>query len=116
MAEATPGGASMGVIESIVERVRAILTAVQDFAIFTAATLRACVTRPFYGREIIHQLHFALIGSLLIVVISSAVAGQALALQLARELAASGAKSQLGHFMVISVVRALGPSPMMMSR
>jgi hypothetical protein len=35
--------------------------------------------------------------------------GQALALQLARELAVTGAKSQLGHFMGISVVRALGP-------
>ena len=109
MAEATPGGASMGMMENIVEKVRAILISVQDFAIFTAATIRACFSPPFHGREIIHQLHFALIGSLLIVVISSAVAGQALALQLARELAASGAKSQLGHFMVISVVRALGP-------
>lgn len=99
----------MGVIESIVERVRAILIAVQDFSIFTASTLRACVSPPFYGREMTHQLFFAGIGSLLIVVLSSAVAGQALAIQLARELAASGAKSQLGHFMVISVVRALGP-------
>lgn len=109
MAEATPGGASMGVIQTIIERVRGILTTVQDFSIFTAATIRACFGRPFYGRELIHQLHFAGIGSLLIVVLSSAVAGQALALQLARELATTGAKSQLGHFMVISVVRALGP-------
>jgi phospholipid/cholesterol/gamma-HCH transport system permease protein len=99
----------MGVIESIVERVRAILTTVQDFAIFTAETLRACVTPPFYVREMKHQLYFAGIGSLLIVALSSAVAGQALALQLARELATTGAKGQLGHFMVISVVRALGP-------
>jgi phospholipid/cholesterol/gamma-HCH transport system permease protein len=57
----------------------------------------------------VHQLYFAGIGSLLIVVVSSVVAGQALALQLTRELAASGAKGQIGHFMVISVVRALGP-------
>src|SRR6266850_2560468 len=42
-------------------------------------------------------------------VVTSIVAGQALALQLVRELATSGAKSQLGHFQVISVVRALGP-------
>ena len=109
MAEATPGGASMGMIQTIIERVRGILITVQDFSIFTAATIRACFGRPFYGRELIHQLHFAGIGSLLIVVLSSAVAGQALALQLARELATPGAKSQLGHFMVISVVRALGP-------
>ena len=99
----------MGVIKTIVERLRGVLIAVQDFAIFTASVVRACFSRPFYGRETIHQLHFAGIGSLLIVALSSAVAGQALALQLSRELAVSGAKGQLGHFMVISVVRALGP-------
>ncbi len=82
---------------------------VQEFTLFTVAVIRATTTRPFYGREMIHQLYFAGIGSLLIVVVSSLVAGQALALQLARELATSGAKGQLGHFMVISVVRALGP-------
>ncbi|HKW50622.1 MAG TPA: ABC transporter permease, partial [Candidatus Eisenbacteria bacterium] len=71
--------------------------------------VRATFVPPFYGREMIQQLYFAGIGSLLIVIVSSVVAGQALALQLARELATSGAKSQLGHFMVISVVRALGP-------
>jgi phospholipid/cholesterol/gamma-HCH transport system permease protein len=109
MAEATPGGASMGVIQTIIERVRGTLIALQDFTLFTAAAFRACFSRPFYGRELIHQLHFAGIGSLMIVVLSSAVAGQALALQLARELATTGAKSQLGHFMVIAVVRALGP-------
>jgi phospholipid/cholesterol/gamma-HCH transport system permease protein len=99
----------MGVIQTIVEGMRGVLIAVQDFSIFTASVLRASFTRPYYGKEIVHQLHFAGIGSLLIVVVSSAVAGQALALQLARELAVSGAKGQLGHFMVISVVRALGP-------
>ena len=40
---------------------------------------------------------------------SALVAGQALAIQLARELAKTGTKSELGHFMVISSVRALGP-------
>lgn len=82
---------------------------VQDFSLFSAAAIRAAVTLPYYGRELMSQLHFAAIGSLLIVVISSAIAGQALAIQLARELANTGAKSELGHFMVISVVRALGP-------
>ena len=82
---------------------------VQEFTLFGVDVVRASFTPPFYGRETLHQLYFAGIGSLLIVVVSSAVAGQALALQLARELSTSGAKSQLGHFMVVSVVRALGP-------
>jgi phospholipid/cholesterol/gamma-HCH transport system permease protein len=97
------------VIAAILERLRRIVEDVQDLTLFTGESLRALVTRPFYLRETIHQLHFAAIGSLLIVLISSIVAGQALAIQLARELANTGAKTQLGHFMVISVVRALGP-------
>jgi phospholipid/cholesterol/gamma-HCH transport system permease protein len=92
-----------------IERLRRILETVQDFSLFTFAALRAVFGRPFYAREMLQQLYFAGIGSLFIVSITSLVAGQALALQLVRELANSGAKGQLGHFMVISVVRALGP-------
>lgn len=99
----------MDLISAIVERLRRAVEIVQDLTLFTAAAIRASVTPPYYGREMMSQLHFAAIGSLLIVVVSSAVAGQALAIQLVRELANTGAKSQLGHFMVISVVRALGP-------
>ncbi|MGE5174902.1 MAG: MlaE family ABC transporter permease [Hyphomicrobiales bacterium] len=99
----------MPLIRLVLERIRRFVETVQDFTLFTWAALLATFTPPFYGREIMAQLHFATIGSLLIVVISSAVAGQALAIQLVRELANTGAKSQLGHFMVISVVRALGP-------
>jgi len=99
----------MGLLSAFVERLRRMIQSVQEFTLFTVDVLRATFSPPFYGREMVHQLYFAGIGSLLIVVVSSVVAGQALALQLTRELAASGAKSQLGHFMVISVVRALGP-------
>jgi phospholipid/cholesterol/gamma-HCH transport system permease protein len=93
----------------LVERLRRVLLSVQEFTLFTFDAVRASLAPPFYGREMFHQLYFSGIGSLLIVVVSSVVAGQALALQLARELSTSGAKGQLGHFMVISVVRALGP-------
>lgn len=99
----------MGVIAAIVEWVRHALEVVQDFVLFAWAAIRATFTPPYYGREFMSQLHFAMVGSLVIVVLSAAVAGQALAIQLARELANTGAKSQLGHFMVVSVVRALGP-------
>lgn len=99
----------MEIFAAAVERLRRILENIQDFALFAAASIRAVFGRPFYMRETMQQLYFAGVGSLLIVSITSLVAGQALALQLVRELAVSGAKGQLGHFMVISVVRALGP-------
>jgi phospholipid/cholesterol/gamma-HCH transport system permease protein len=96
-------------IRTVIERLRRTLVTTQEFTLFTVALIRTAFIPPFYGREMMHQLYFAGIGSLLIVVVSGTVAGQALGLQLARELSQSGAKSQLGHFMVISVVRALGP-------
>ena len=99
----------MPLIAAVVERIRRLVETVQDFSLFSWAAIRASVSPPYYGRELMNQLHFAAIGSLLIVVVSSAVAGQALAIQLVRELANTGAKTELGHFMVISVVRALGP-------
>jgi phospholipid/cholesterol/gamma-HCH transport system permease protein len=99
----------MELLSAFVERLRRMIQSIQEFTLFGVDVLRATFTRPFYGREMMNQLYFAGIGSLLIVIVSSVVAGQALALQLTRELAASGAKGQLGHFMVISVVRALGP-------
>jgi len=99
----------MDLITAFRERLRRMLISVQEFTLFTAAVLRHSFTPPFHPSETVHQLYFAGIGSLLIVIVSSAVAGQALALQLARELSNSGAKGELGHFMVISVVRALGP-------
>jgi len=99
----------MELIIAIRERLRRFLITIQEFSLFTVAVLRATFTPPFHATETVHQLYFAGIGSLTIVVLTAAVAGQALALQLARELSNSGAKSELGHFMVISVVRALGP-------
>ncbi len=96
-------------IRFLVEGFRRVVESVQDATLFTVDALRASLSPPFYAHETLEQIHFAGIGSLFIVMISSLVAGQALAIQLVRELANTGAKSELGHFMVISVVRALGP-------
>jgi phospholipid/cholesterol/gamma-HCH transport system permease protein len=96
-------------LQLVVDRFRRVLESVQDATLFTARAVRAAFRPPFYLSETMEQIHFTGIGSLFIVVISSAVAGQALAIQLARELSNTGTKTELGHFMVISVVRALGP-------
>jgi phospholipid/cholesterol/gamma-HCH transport system permease protein len=96
-------------LAAVGNRIRRILEGVQDVTLFCVSVLRSAFFPPYYKHEIIEQVHFSLIGSLFIVMFSALVAGQALAIQLARELAKTGAKSELGHFMVISSVRALGP-------
>jgi len=73
-------------IAALRERFRQLLITIQDFTLFTWAAIRASATPPFHATETMHQLYFAGIGSLVIVVLTSVVAGQALALQLAREL------------------------------
>lgn len=97
------------VLAAVGNRFRRILETVQDITLFCVSVIRSAFFPPYYKHEILEQVHFALIGSLFIVMFSALVAGQALAIQLARELAKTGAKSELGHFMVISSVRALGP-------
>lgn len=91
------------------ERIRRVVESAQESTLFFVAVMRGAFRPPYYPREVLEQIHFAGIGSLGIVSVSALLAGQALALQLVRELSESGAKSQLGHLMVVSVVRALGP-------
>lgn len=90
-------------------QLRRLVETVQDVVLFCVTVLKSAFRPPFYRHEILEQVHFALVGSLGIVMFSSLVAGQALAIQLGRELTRTGTKSELGHMMVISVVRALGP-------
>ncbi len=91
------------------ERVKRALFGIQDMAFFTGRTLAAAVTRPFYGRDLYEQMHFAGWGSLHLVLLSSFFAGQALALQLSKELTDMGSKDYIGRLMATSVVRSLGP-------
>lgn len=88
---------------------RRLVETVQDVTLFCVTVLRSAFRPPYYWHEVLEQIHFAMIGSLGIVMFSALVAGQALAIQLGRELSRTGTKSELGHMMVISVVRALGP-------
>ena len=99
----------MEALAAVGNRVRRVLEIVQDVTLFCVSVLRSAFFPPYYQHEIVEQIHFSLVGSLFIVMFTALVAGQALAIQLARELAKQGAKSELGHFMVISSVRALGP-------
>jgi len=99
----------MEAIAAVGERVRRTVEAAQESTLFFVSVVRSLFRRPYYAQEVLEQIHFAGVGSLAIVSVSGLLAGQALALQLVRELSETGAKSQLGHLMVVSVVRALGP-------
>ena len=71
-------------LQAVVERFRGWVTGVQNATFFTAHAVRSAFRPPFYAHETLEQIHFTGVGSLFIVAISSLVAGQALAIQLAR--------------------------------
>ena len=96
-------------INAVLYRAKRYFQGVQDLAVFSAAMVAACFRRPHYFRDIFEQTYFAGVGSLPVVLVSSFFAGQALALQFARQLRETGSESVLGTMMAIAVVRALGP-------
>jgi phospholipid/cholesterol/gamma-HCH transport system permease protein len=97
------------VIQAVFYRFKSLFKGVQDLAAFSVALVVASFRRPFYWRDIYEQTYFAGVGSLPVVLVSSFFAGQALALQFARQLRETGSESVLGTMMAIAVVRALGP-------
>lgn len=85
------------------------LRGLQDLTLFSARMVAAVFRPPVYWRDVYEQTYFAGVGSLPVVLISAFFAGQALALQFARQLAENGSTTLLGTLMTIAVVRALGP-------
>jgi len=97
------------VIDAILYSTKRFFRNVQDLAVFSVKMVAAVFRRPHYWRDIYEQTYFAGVGSLPVVLVSSFFAGQALALQFARQLRETGSESVLGTMMAIAVVRALGP-------
>jgi phospholipid/cholesterol/gamma-HCH transport system permease protein len=107
---ATPRpGAAARVLSAIWNRFAGILKGIQDLVWFSVRAVVACFRPPFYLRDLYEQTYFAGVGSLPVVLISTFFAGQALALQFARNLRETGSETLLGTLMNIAVVRALGP-------
>ena len=96
-------------IQAFIHGIKSLLKGVQDLAAFSVAMVVAVFRPPYYWRDIYEQTYFAGVGSLPVVLVSSFFAGQALALQFARQLRETGSESVLGTMMAIAVVRALGP-------
>lgn len=65
--------------------------------------------RPFYGKDVIEQMDYAGVGSLLIVCLVSLFVGMALSLQLSAELSVMGLKMYTGKVVGISIIREIGP-------
>lgn len=96
-------------LKNLLYSTQSFLRNVQDLAVFSAQMVAAVFRPPIYWRDVYEQTYFAGVGSLPVVLISSFFAGQAMALQFARQLAENGTVTLLGTLMTIAVVRSLGP-------
>jgi phospholipid/cholesterol/gamma-HCH transport system permease protein len=96
-------------LNKFIDQVLGFLKGLQGLTIFSVRSLLACFRPPFFWRDIYEQAYFAGVGSIPVVVVSSFFAGQALALQFARQLAETGSETLLGTLLTIAVARALGP-------
>ncbi len=70
---------------------------------------RACVTRPFYYKDIVEQFDIIGIGSLTVVLLTGMFTGMVLALQSGFTLDQFGARSMVGRLVSASMVKELGP-------
>ncbi|MGH9365019.1 MAG: MlaE family ABC transporter permease, partial [Thermoanaerobaculia bacterium] len=75
----------------------------------TGQAIAGCVSRPFYGAEVMKQLDEIGVKSVSITGITSFTTGMVLALQTAYSLAAFGGKMFVGRVVAVSLVRELGP-------
>ncbi|MCB2201514.1 ABC transporter permease [bacterium] len=82
----------------------------QALFMFSVKTIRAVFSRTFYFTETMEQMYLIGVGSLYLVLLAGAFAGQGFAIAFSNELADFGAKNYLGRIMSIAIVRELGPT------
>ncbi len=76
---------------------------------FSLRMIGAQFSRPIYFREFQEQLYLVGVGSLYLIVLAGAFAGQGFAIAFSQELADFGAKNYLGRILAIAIFRELGP-------
>ena len=81
----------------------------QEYVRFVIATIRGCVTRPFYFRDVVEQFEQIGIGSLTVVVLTGFFTGAVLALQSGMTLDEFGARPFVGRLISASMIKELGP-------
>jgi phospholipid/cholesterol/gamma-HCH transport system permease protein len=91
------------------EWLKAALLEVQEYFIMVGKAARACVTRPFYYKDVVEQFDIIGIGSLTVVLLTGMFTGMVLALQSGITLDQFGARSMVGRLVSASMVKELGP-------
>jgi phospholipid/cholesterol/gamma-HCH transport system permease protein len=93
----------------VVNWVKAGLLELQEYLRMIGRTARACVTRPFYYRDIVEQFDIIGVGSMTVVLLTGMFTGMVLALQSGFTLDQFGARSMVGRLVSASMVKELGP-------
>ena len=88
---------------------KSALLEVQEYVLMVGKVARACVTRPFYFRDIVEQFEAIGVGSLTVVLLTGMFTGMVLALQMGITLDQFGARSMVGRLVSASMVKELGP-------
>jgi phospholipid/cholesterol/gamma-HCH transport system permease protein len=89
--------------------IKGALLEIQEYLRLIAATGRALVSRPYYGRDIVEQFEVIGVGSLTVVLLTGLFTGMVLALQSGLTLDTFGARSMVGRLVSASIVKELGP-------
>ncbi len=88
---------------------KSALQETQEYVRLQVATLRGCVSRPFYFRDVVEQFEQIGIGSLTVVVLTGFFTGAVLALQSGVTLDQFGARPFVGRLVSASMIKELGP-------
>ena len=88
---------------------KSALLEIQDYVRLQMATLRGCVTGPFYFHDIVEQFEQIGIGSLTVVLLTGFFTGAVLALQTGITLDQFGARPFVGRLISASMIKELGP-------
>jgi phospholipid/cholesterol/gamma-HCH transport system permease protein len=88
---------------------KSALQEIQEYVLLQIATLRGCVTRPFYVHDVVEQFEQIGIGSLTVVLLTGFFTGAVLALQTGITLDQFGARPFVGRLISASMIKELGP-------
>jgi phospholipid/cholesterol/gamma-HCH transport system permease protein len=98
-----------GIDTHLVDLLKGLVSAVQDFFLLTGQALRNIFRKPHYSDDIALQMDNIGVGSLFIVVLTGFFSGAVMALQMSRALATYGQVGRTGMVVAITLVRELGP-------
>ena len=99
----------MAVIQSLSQRVKLALVAIQEFSRLSYQAFASLFSRPLYWRDTFEQMDSMGVGSLTIVCLTGLFTGMVLTVQSSATLDAFGARPYVGRMVSLSMIRELGP-------